>query len=495
MASISISGWNNSGGRVFTLTVTEGSYNSSTKKSTVNWSLSSSGGGGSWYDAYLYASVNNGQVYNSGKVSWASGSFPATTGSTSGSISVDRSTGEAVTVPFYIEGYCFSYDVRSSSSSITLAAQNYTITYNGNGNTGGIVPGAETVTAGGRYYINQSSPPEKFGYNFEGWSDGTTTYLPTDSFVPSGNTTLTAVWGNPGTLSTTGATSGTANLNIVQKTYFFKVTTTVADDYTFYTDGSKDVWMGLYNSSGTRLTYDDDSGNNLNPQFRYALAANTTYYIGVSYQVDGTTGSETVYMRHTYYLNYSLNGGNSTTPSGHYKMHGINTTVANVTPTRANSTASGYKITFDANGGTCNTASLTATNTLSYTFRCWSTASGSANEYAPGATFSGNTDATFTAQWTTTTTRGSFVLPVPTCAGYIFLGWAESKTATSGVTGTYTPTGTKTLYAIWQYIPTISLVNARYNNQFVTKTLPKIKVNGKWCIATKVKTRNSSGSF
>ena len=41
-------------------------------------------------------------------------------------------------------------------------------------------------------------------------------------------------------------------------------------------------------------------------------------------------------------------------------------------------------------------------------------------------------------------------LPTPTRDGYSFKGWATSAAATSGTTGSYTPSGDVTLYAIWE---------------------------------------------
>lgn len=49
-----------------------------------------------------------------------------------------------------------------------------------------------------------------------------------------------------------------------------------------------------------------------------------------------------------------------------------------------------------------------------------------------------------------TYTNYSVTLPTPTREGHDFLGWAVSKTATSGTTGTYTPSSNVTLYAIWK---------------------------------------------
>ena len=41
-------------------------------------------------------------------------------------------------------------------------------------------------------------------------------------------------------------------------------------------------------------------------------------------------------------------------------------------------------------------------------------------------------------------------LPTPTRTGYTFKGWADSASAASGTTGSYTPTSNVTLYAIWE---------------------------------------------
>ena len=103
MASISISGWGV--GRYYTLSVTESSYDPITNTSVVSWTLSASGDGGTWYDYYLYASVNGTAVYNSSG-SWSRGSFPAADGSKS--------------IGFYIEGYAYQYSTKSSSGSLAL---------------------------------------------------------------------------------------------------------------------------------------------------------------------------------------------------------------------------------------------------------------------------------------------------------------------------------------------------------------------------------------
>jgi uncharacterized repeat protein (TIGR02543 family) len=113
---------------------------------------------------------------------------------------------------------------------------------------------------------------------------------------------------------------------------------------------------------------------------------------------------------------------------------------------RSQSTANGYKVTFNANGGTCNTASLTATNTTTYTFAGWSY---NGTTYKAGASFTPTAATTMTANWSTSTALGSITLPAASKSGYTFVGWGTSSAATSGVTGTYTPNGNVTLYAVY----------------------------------------------
>lgn len=117
MASISISGWGV--GRYYTLTVTESSYNSINNTSVVSWTLSASGDSGTWYDYYLYASVNGTAVYNSSG-SWDRGSFPAATGSTSGTMTISHNADGKKSISFYIEGYAYQYSTKNNSGTLTL---------------------------------------------------------------------------------------------------------------------------------------------------------------------------------------------------------------------------------------------------------------------------------------------------------------------------------------------------------------------------------------
>ena len=137
-------------------------------------------------------------------------------------------------------------------------------------------------------------------------------------------------------------------------------------------------------------------------------------------------------------------------------------------PSRADSTAT-RTVTFNANGGTCDTPSLNSTATVSYTGLGWYAVDGTSitRRVVNGGTYTPTKDEILYQQWSTTTgTFTSITLPTPTRSGYIFLGWNEDPTASSGITGSYTPASSVTLYALWE----LDRAQARM----------RIKQNGSW---------------
>lgn len=142
--------------------------------------------------------------------------------------------------------------------------------------------------------------------------------------------------------------------------------------------------------------------------------------------------------------------------------------------TKSPTTATGFTITYNPNGGTCSKTSETMINTTTYDHTKWVSSSGS--EYDPTVTIGGPANFTFTVKYTTTTIKGSTILPTPINEATstlkitfdyqggsgssasanstrtiikAFNGWATSSTATTGVTGSYEPDKSRTLYAIW----------------------------------------------
>jgi uncharacterized repeat protein (TIGR02543 family) len=166
-------------------------------------------------------------------------------------------------------------------------------------------------------------------------------------------------------------------------------------------------------------------------------------------------------------------------------------------------------VTFDANGGSCDTTSVTVNaggivilptpTYIGYTFTGWSDGT---NTYTADAGYTVTGDVTLTAQWeaikytvtydanggsvastSETVNAGETVtLPTPTRTGYRFLGWytAASNGSKVGDAGAnYAPTGDITLYAQWeQKMYTITVTNNAGN----TVTVGGIK-NGDQAVA------------
>lgn len=169
-------------------------------------------------------------------------------------------------------------------------------------------------------------------------------------------------------------------------------------------------------------------------------------YTGYTYSSD--SGSATIYSNTTLYRYFNANSYNiyyykndSNGTIGDLPVSGTisyGSKISSATPTNT------YVVTLDANGGTCSASSLNSTRA----FINWNTASnGTGTSYSPGAEFKQTSALSLYAQWKPAT---SVTLPVPTRIGYEFVAWGVSATSTSGYTGSYTPSGNITLFAIWK---------------------------------------------
>lgn len=143
---------------------------------------------------------------------------------------------------------------------------------------------------------------------------------------------------------------------------------------------------------------------------------------------------------------------------------------------RANDTITGYKVSFNLNGGSNVTPNtITSTKTRKYTFSKWKNLN-SGTEFSASTSYTFSVSATLTAQWIASDSNNAITLPTPTRLGYKFLGWAESATASSGVTGSYTPKKDLTLYAIWEVLGSVKIKTEDGIHSYV----PFIYTKSKW---------------
>ena len=153
----------------------------------------------------------------------------------------------------------------------------------------------------------------------------------------------------------------------------------------------------------------------------------------------------------TYKITYNANGGTGLpNPNPDIKTHGTALSLSTTKPTKSSTSATGYKVTFDTQGGSAVNA-ITSSKTTTYTFSKWNTKSdGSGTSYNSGASYTANAAATLYAQYTSSTSNGAITLPsAPTKSGYTFKGWYDAASGGNKITSPYTPTKAITLYAQW----------------------------------------------
>lgn len=290
----------------------------------------------------------------------------------------------------------------TSGSSITLrgkmsdvAGTSYTVSYNANG--GSSTPSSSTSTQ---------------TYTHTKWAKGSTSgtqYDPSSSYTVTGNTTMYGIWSGSRAAVTLPAAI------------------TMGDSYYYY-----------------NIYYDVNGGDSTTPANHALTRKHTNTFAGWN---TAQNGSGTTYAAQT-----SFTPSSNTTLYAKWTAGSLtgSTTLA-AAATKNDTTQTGYTITFNANGGSCSTANLTATDTVKWTFNKWNTeADGTGMAYSAGASYSTDAHVTLYATWTSSVTKGSINLPTPTRTGYSFQGWATSSGATSGSTGSYTPNATRTLYATWK---------------------------------------------
>lgn len=351
------------------------------------------------------------------------------------------------------------------SGSVTIPAQTFTITYNANGGTG--APGNQTKTYGTNLTLS-STKPTKANTTANGY---TVTYN-----------------GNGGTASKTSDT---------------------ATDTTTYTFANwKDGAGTTYNAGGS---YTKNQADTLTAQWTSstskgavtaatATKSNTTSTRKVTFNANGGSCSTTS-ANSTATVTYSCNGwytaasggtkrassGASFTPSATetlYAQYGSSTgTFSAVTlPSASKASVTNTRtVTFDAKGGECDITSLSSSSTTSYTHTGWFTAtSGGTKRGAAGGSYTPSAAETIYAQFSSSSTEyPAITLPTPTRNKYLFKGWSTDPNATTGMMGTYIPTGTETLYAIWE-------LNIKGNVY--------LKVNGEWKLASKIAYKSNWGS-
>ena len=314
----------------------------------------------------------------------------------------------------------------------------YSITYDANGGSG--APAAQTKTAGTDLMLSNTIP-SKTGYTFVGWgmcsSDETSTFSAGETYNYDSDVTLYAIW------------KKTINLR--------------------------------YNGNGGSGIPATESVTLYNDESSYTFTINDTVPTrsGYTFIGWGTSSSTALYT-----------GGDLITLSENTSLYAV----------WDSSSASSYKITYHANGGSDAPASQTKTKGTSitlrtetptrtgYTFEGWGTGnSATSPSYSAGGTYSQDASIILYAIWKKTitinyqanggtnapscqsvaiynsATECDITIPesLPVRDGYTFMGWGRYSSSSSSdysPGNTYTFNSSMTLYAIW-----IKYVALRYD--------------------------------
>ena len=327
------------------------------------------------------------------------------------------------------------------------------------------------------YYNNGTSsvaipatPADISNWTALGWRADTTassqSYSKTGSITSSTSSTFYAVYSRTLTISYNGNSNTSGSTSSTTATIYLNSnsTTTSSQTVTFASNGF----------AKTGYTFSKwAAGSTSGTQY----SANADYTASLVYNAStfGTT-MYAIWTANTYTITYSTTYG--TAPASVTKAYDSSYNLP-AAVTYGPTTANGYKITYNANGHGTAPSAVTMTDTTTYTFGGWNTKSdGTGTNYNAGASYTVNTTSNVTlyAKWTVTTTKGSTTLATMSTQTsgtdkFYFKGWGTSSTATTGITGDYTPTGNVTLYAVWALVDTVII---SYNNNGGTGTIASL---------------------
>lgn len=194
-------------------------------------------------------------------------------------------------------------------------------------------------------------------------------------------------------------------------------------------------YFGTTTTTTTKITASTSRTDTIKYTFnKWNTASNgsgTSYAAGAKYTANAAA---TLYAQYT---------SSTTTGTTTYTNNSIS---ALTKPSRSSATQVTYTITYVYGNGSSN-STATCKKIRSYSFKGWSE--------TKGGTILSNSKTytsakTVYASWEETDSTESTILPTPTKTGYTFMGWSTNQSASSGTIGSYTPSESVTLYAIWK---------------------------------------------
>lgn len=350
------------------------------------------------------------------------------------------------------------------------AANTYTVNYNANGGSGTTASSSHTYDSAKALTANGFS---RTGYTFLGWSTSSSATSATYSNQQSvsnltstngGTVTLYAVWKIITYTVSYDANGGTGAPSAQTKNYGSTLTLS-----------STKPTKANTTANGYTVTFDGNGGTASKTS---ATATDTTKYTFLNWNTK-KDNSGTAYS-----AGGSYSANSNATLYAQWSSALTRGSIAAATITRPDTTST-RTITFNTQGGICLTTSLNSTATIKYTFNGWYSAkTGGSKKADGGATVTPTGTETWYAQYTQSGgTYSSITLPAVAKDGYKFKGWSTDQNATTGVTGAYVPTGSVTMYAIWEEVTSgdsTPKVYIKINGKWVPGVQTLIKADGTW---------------
>ena len=268
-----------------------------------------------------------------------------------------------------------------------------------------------------------------------------------------------------------------------------------------YTDNQAVTLSAQWNESTSdyaEVTLPTPTRSNYN--FRgWSTDSEATFGLTDSYTPENGVTSVTLYAiweLATYTITYATDSDDAI--EGQTEQIGASLTLRDEIPVKA-STPDQCTVTFSTDYGFVYPACTNSIGTTVYTFINWNTEpDGSGTVYEPGDEYTESTSLTLYAQYESVTSNyQEIAMPTPIKAGHAFLGWAINADATTGITGTYSPSDGHspsegiTLYAIWRKKRSSEHLNLIYvgskqcsvciksNNKF-KKATPHVFIDKQW---------------
>ena len=393
----------------------------------------------------------------------------------------------------YSAGATYTMSTSSVVLTATWTATQQTVTYlAGTGGSG--TPPSQSPVATASNFTTAANTFTLTGYDFAGWSNGTTIYqVNTQYLMGINNVTLTATWTPQVYTVTYNANSATGSPSRTSDSYTYATSplnfpTVGSMTKTGYTFAG---WSTTTSGSVLTGTYTPVGSITLN-------AIWTPNIYSVSFSINGASGSTPSALSYTVDtapltlpgvsgLSYpGYNFGGWATSTSVTDLGSTYTPTASIT-LQALWTPISYTITYNLNGGD-STLPTQASKTIgttftiadaatrsSYYFAGWSDQS---SIYSAGSTYTvGTSDVTLTAVWipiytvhynmngaSTTAPADSTIIgwtsttsvpleAAPIRTGYTFGGWLDQNNLTHGASSTFTVIENSTLSAIWTAIP------------------------------------------